>query len=67
MIPADASIQNDTDALEGRWTSWVAGPLARSVCPIASNPVGDSANCDGRLFLFTLACAGRLNTVFLLP
>src|SRR5262249_55224786 len=26
---------------EGRWASWVAGPLARSVCPVASNPVGD--------------------------
>src|SRR5215471_10843766 len=26
---------------EGRWASWVAGPLARGVCPVASNPVGD--------------------------
>jgi hypothetical protein len=26
---------------EGRWASWVAGPHARSVCPVASNPVGD--------------------------
>jgi hypothetical protein len=31
-----------TDAqCEGRWASWVGGPLARSVCPVASNPVGD--------------------------
>jgi hypothetical protein len=35
-----------------------AGPLARSVCPVASNPVGDLVHAGFELLLG----AGRVNT-----